>query len=141
MQRRFLSEKKGDDEDTPRRRRRVRRLSRREHRWVCRERERDFENVKTEILTPIPYDIERRCAALERFFYVCINTHRKNLVAEHEREQGRRLEPFSFERLALKQHGEKSRRGTQGGRLALHDVDDDWGERERVYLKRTKILH
>ena len=75
--------------------------------------------------------------------YVCINTHRKKLSSrtrERERVFARRLEPFSFERLALKQHGEKSRRGTRDGRLALHDVDDDWGDRERIYLKRTKIL-
>ena len=76
--------------------------------------------------------------------YVCINTHRKKLSSrtrERERVFARRLEPFSFERLALgEQHGEKSRRGTRDGRLALHDVDDDWGDRERIYLKRTKIL-
>lgn len=74
--------------------------------------------------------------------YVCINTHRKKLSSRtRERVFARRLEPFSFERLALgEQHGEKSRRGTRDGRLALHDVDDDWGDRERIYLKRTKIL-
>jgi hypothetical protein len=71
--------------------------------------------------------------------YVCINTHRKKLSSrtrERERVFARRLEPFSFERLALKQHGEKSRRGTRDGRLALHDVDDDWG-RERESISKT----
>lgn len=70
--------------------------------------------------------------------YVCINTHRKKLSSrtrERERVFARRLEPFSFERLALgeQQHGEKSRQrelGTDGWHCTTSTTIG--GEREYI---------